>query len=567
MAKIFPKTSDFFNYSWGEKAVYEALKQLDDDYVVFYSVPWQNRNKKGEVVWGESDFTIFHPDRGILVIEVKSGKISSREGKFYQTSMNADDEHEINDPLAQAGKSKYKFRELIREKLSRDERILVEAIVWFPSIDFSYNRVNDLPPSYDRRIILDENALNDVEYYIKQAYDYYRADEYTSIKDGSILKIINALAPEFDLVPSFSSIKKEAEYSFLRLTNEQALILDYITEQRKATVQGGAGTGKTLLAIEQAKRLSSEGKTLFLCFNKMLYNYLKNNYNIENVDFYNIHSFLQRYSNDIEVINEEKDFISILDKINIDSLEYSNFIIDEAQDFYGSVIDYFSNVSDIKNGKFYVFYDKNQLLYYKDGLKWLDKSECRLVLNKICRNTKEIAITAGSPLDLEIKKYDNLAKGEIPTLNIVESKDKVINTINRIIRKLKKNGFNNNEIVILSLTTEEKSILNGVKNINGNNIVNYPNNQDILFTTSKKFKGLESEAIIIIDFDDKVLEDNFKKRNFYVASSRAKQRLDIVCVSENESLKNLANKIYNLDIDDDLGKITYKFKVSVNEDN
>lgn len=567
MAKIFPKTSDFFNYSWGEKAVYEALKELDDDYVVFYSVPWQNRNKRGEVVWGESDFTIFHPDRGILVIEVKSGKISSRDGKFYQTSMNADDEHEINDPLAQAGKSKYKFRELIREKLSRDERLLIEAIVWFPSIDFSYNRVNDLPPSYDRRIILDENALNDVEYYIKQAYDYYRADEYTSIKEGSILKIINTLAPEFDLVPSFSSIKKETEYSFLRLTNEQALILDYITEQRKATIQGGAGTGKTLLAVEQAKRLSSEGKTLFLCFNRMLYNYLKNNYNIENVDFYNIHSFLQRYSNDIEVINEEKDFISILDKIDINSLEYSNFIIDEAQDFYGKVIDYFSNVSDIKNGKFYVFYDKNQLLYYKDGLKWLDKSECRLVLNKICRNTKEIAITAGSSLDLEIKKYDNLAKGEIPTLNIVESKDKVINTINRIIRKLKKNGFSNNEIVILSLTTEEKSILNGVKNINGNKLVSYPNDIDILFTTSKKFKGLESEAIIIIDFDDKVLEDNFKKRNFYVASSRAKQRLDIVCVSENENLKNLANKIYNLDIDDDLGKITYKFRVKVNEDN
>lgn len=567
MAKIFPKDVDFFNYSWGEKAVYNALKELDDDYVVFYSVPWQNRNKRGEVVWGESDFTIFHPDRGILVIEVKSGKISSRDGKFYQTSMNSNDEHEINDPLAQAGKSKYKFIELVREKLSRDERLLVEAIVWFPSIDFSYNRVNDLPPSYDRRIILDENALNDVEYYIKQAYDYYRADEYTSIKKGSILKIVNTLAPEFDLVPSFSSIKKETEYSFLRLTNEQALILDYITEQRKATVQGGAGTGKTLLAIEQAKRLSSEGKTLFLCFNKMLYNYLKNNYNIENVDFYNIHSFLQRYSNDIEVINEEKDFLSILDKIDINSLEYSNFIIDEAQDFYGRVIDYFSNVSDIKNGKFYVFYDKNQLLYYKDGLKWLDKSECRLVLNKICRNTKEIAITAGSPLDLEIKKYDNLAKGEMPTLNIVSNKDKVINTLNRIIRKLKKNGFNNNEIVILSLTTEEKSILNGVKNINGNNLVSYPNDRDILFTTSKKFKGLESEAIIIIDFDDKVLEDNFKKRNFYVASSRAKQRLDIVCVSENENLKNLANKIYNLDIDDDLGKIIYKFKVSVNEEN
>lgn len=573
MAKIFPSDivlandMETFNYSWGEKAIVKALQSLSDDYVVFYSVSWQKRMKNGQITWGESDFTIFHPERGILVVEVKSGKITYRNGECFQTRLDNGETRKLLDPLVQADRSKYQFKNLIEANLKKDEQVLVEKIVWFPSIEFSNSNVTDLPPSYDRRIILDANALKDPEYYLKQAYDYYRGEEFTCLKDTSIAKIINLLAPVFDLVPSLGSTKEEKEQSFLRLTKEQALILDYITEQRKATVQGGAGTGKTLLAIEQAKRMAEEGKTLFLCFNKMLYNHLKSNYKLDNVDFYNIHSFLQKYGNDFENVNDENEYMEALSELDIDSLEYENFIIDEAQDFYGKVIDYFSNVADIKNGKFYVFYDKNQLIYYKNGLKWLEKSECRLVLNKICRNTKEIAVTASSPLNLEIKRYNEMTTGEMPVLNIVKNKDKVNNTLKRIINRYKKQGFNNNEIVILTLTTEEKSILNGVKNIGGNEIVRMPNDKDILFTTSKKFKGLEALAIIVVDFDNKVLDDEFKKRNFYVASSRAKQKLDLICVSENDELKVLANQIYDLNMFDDLGKITYKFKVRINDDN
>ena len=36
---------------------------------------WNDRNEKDTVVWGECDFTVFHPQKGILVIEVKSGGI------------------------------------------------------------------------------------------------------------------------------------------------------------------------------------------------------------------------------------------------------------------------------------------------------------------------------------------------------------------------------------------------------------------------------------------------------------------------------------------------------------
>ena len=50
MARIIPKDVMYFNTSYGEKQVYEALKKLSDEYVVFYSVQWQQKDKKNRNV-------------------------------------------------------------------------------------------------------------------------------------------------------------------------------------------------------------------------------------------------------------------------------------------------------------------------------------------------------------------------------------------------------------------------------------------------------------------------------------------------------------------------------------
>ena len=62
-----------FNNSYGEMKVYEALRSLNDQYTVFYSLSWVGINEKRTI--GEADFVIAHPSKGILVIEVKSGEI------------------------------------------------------------------------------------------------------------------------------------------------------------------------------------------------------------------------------------------------------------------------------------------------------------------------------------------------------------------------------------------------------------------------------------------------------------------------------------------------------------
>ena len=73
---MIPEKPNGFDPASQEDLMFEALKRLDNDYYVFHSLRWNDINEKNTVVWGESDFTILHPQKGMIVIEVKSGSIS-----------------------------------------------------------------------------------------------------------------------------------------------------------------------------------------------------------------------------------------------------------------------------------------------------------------------------------------------------------------------------------------------------------------------------------------------------------------------------------------------------------
>lgn len=46
MAQMIPQTMEEDNNSFGERQVFEALKKLPDEYTVFHSVRWNDRNEK-----------------------------------------------------------------------------------------------------------------------------------------------------------------------------------------------------------------------------------------------------------------------------------------------------------------------------------------------------------------------------------------------------------------------------------------------------------------------------------------------------------------------------------------
>lgn len=84
-------------------------------------------------------------------------------------------------------------------------------------------------------------------------------------------RIRTLLAPTMTAVPLLREKVEDVNAGLLRLTDEQTRVMRGLRRNRRAVVFGRAGTGKTILAVEEAKRLAKEGfRVLLLCFNRLL---------------------------------------------------------------------------------------------------------------------------------------------------------------------------------------------------------------------------------------------------------------------------------------------------------
>ena len=79
------------------------------------------------------------------------------------------------------------------------------------------------------------------------------------------------LRPDFEIVVSRGATIEDTEAQLLRLTDEQFEALDLLADNERCLFEGAAGTGKTMLALEYARRSSAAGhRTVLICFNRLL---------------------------------------------------------------------------------------------------------------------------------------------------------------------------------------------------------------------------------------------------------------------------------------------------------
>ena len=117
--------------------------------------------------------------------------------------------------------------------------------------------------------------------------------------------------------------------------------------------------------------------------------------------------------------------------------------------------------------------------------------------------------------------------------------------MSKLLRQLTddEHGYEISDIVILSLKSEKDSLMNGITKISGIPITRDKTNASVMFTTASKFKGLESRVVIIVDIDENSFIDEERKRLFYVACSRATQRLALIVNGDEAKIKSIADTI------------------------
>lgn len=423
MARFIPDGSAADIPHDSERLVYESLRSLPDGYVVLHSFPWlrPDRDLVTEPIHeGEADFVIVHPDKGMLVLEVKGGLPELRGRTWFRGSK------EMRDPFEQSRRNRYALLEAIEEgsrgKVKRSMLTHGDAVV-FPHCRY----VGQLPPHADPRIVLDADATNEITTRIEQAFVAWqrRPGRLTPIQFGQLLE---ALMPKLRLLRCASAELAAERQRIVQVTQDQRATLRGLLANSRVLVEGSAGSGKTLLAVDFAVSLAVSGaRVLFLCFNRHLATWLQEQASADArlrgipgaLEILTFHSYAlalaRRAGVEFEVPDEgaqefwDEEVPLILEQA-IDLLRagagaplYDSVVIDEAQDFSP---DWWVTVEGLtrgaRQGRLYAFLDLHQSLR-GDPRPPSIPFETRFRLTTNCRNTKSIARSAGLLAALETR--------------------------------------------------------------------------------------------------------------------------------------------------------------------
>jgi hypothetical protein len=531
VAKLIPSKPIDFNQSEGEVRVFEALSTLPDSWYVFHSLRWLSApgpaaHRAIPTGIGESDFLLFNPERGVVVVEVKSGRIRVEQRQWFQRNRNDHVEREIEDPEKQASRSVFFLKDHLNERLTPPDICKIFHVVWFPSFVFP---ANNLPPNYAHEMLLDVEALGDPLPRIEAAFDYWeRIYGRSHISRVAQQKIVDCLAPTVSAVVSFRSTFEAREREFIRLTTEQATVLDFLDEQRIATIGGAAGTGKTVLAIEKARRLSDRGdRVLFLCFNAALRKFLQSHHPLPRVAFHTFHSLAAKH---VAQREQRLDvlpglFLQLLaeDRVN---WEYDHVIIDEAQDFESEWLEWLQLKTP---NHFYAFFDRNQCVQRERFPHWLEVADCRLTLSQNCRNTLHIARTAYRSIDFPLAKTARMVSGKSTLLYCCETVEAGQRFAKGIVKTSFATGvFQPHDIAVLTMKTMDASALSKLQKLAGADLAEEMTPGHVCFTSVRRFKGLEAKVVIMADVEVGEFYQREYRNRFYVGSSRAMHELHIL---------------------------------------
>ena len=545
MATMIPDIPREFDAKSHEGIMFDELNQLPEEYYVFHSFEIITI-KNNQILESETDFVIFHPKKGLICLEAKAGQVKYENGYWLYGSGKA---MKHNGPYIQAKRNKWNLRDYMVEHGLEYECNNCKKLhaVWFPDVPEANFKGESLPGEGDIRITLTSDSFGHIQECIDNIFAFEGQDRCTTnLSERSVQKILErVLAPSFNLI-SLQQIEQERNKNvFKRMLREQVALLNYLEEQNNAIINGLAGTGKTVMAVEKARRHSEKDeKVLFLCYNAFLNEHLRETYPYPHVSYYTVAGLSQK-------LCEKVDYKALQEKLMQMFLEgtfpYQHVIIDEGQDFGKEEIDEVEIIellrenaieNEERNGTFYLFYDKNQMVQSKKAPKYIEDADCKLTLYRNCRNTENIALTSLRLLgsDKAPKLYPDAVMGDLPEIGFCATKEDMVTLLNAEIDKYIDAGYNG--ITILTCKTEENSI---IADCCKNSKYNYKRGY-VKFTTCRKFKGLESDVIIVVDIDKDTFEDE-GERLMYVGTSRARFKLScIVNMTEDECLSLMEDR-------------------------
>jgi hypothetical protein len=519
---------------------------LDDEFVVFHSMPWLSSDQRG-FQEGECDFLVLHPRYGLLSIEAKSGQVRY-DGRLQQWFRG---KTKITDPFQQASKSKFHLNGVLSDGVPgwRNANPPYGHAVSFPHAD----HVPGARPDMNAKIVLLREDHKRLQSRVPEILAGFNAP-IEGLAPKVMDEAVDRLAPQFQLVANLSGDLDDEYESLCRMTAQQIAFMSSNLDQRRVLVEGCAGSGKTMLALESAARLQRAGaRVLMLCYNIPLSEWLAELAGERGIqaDVFHFHALCRRVveSGGLE-FNEPPDGAqgdavqdfwdneapSLMDQALADYEDrYDAILVDEGQDFcwhWWGPIEHL--LRDLDSSHLSIFYDPRQDLWGRtegDRPEFPIKSEpFRLSVN--CRNTRSIAGMLGELMDVPDTEFSGQPEGVPPEEIRVDGEAGEREAVRKLLHRLvQEDRVDPSRIVIVGTRRFENSVLADSPQIGAVKVVareRDPGPGEVRYATVYRFKGLEDDCVILLGFADPKTADDEERKRLYVAASRARLRLFLV---------------------------------------
>ena len=561
MAKMIPSVIAPEVKSTAEKRIFEWFKKdpITEDWIVLHSLGITNHNK---VIHGETDFFVLVPYKGLFALEVKGGRVQRKDGLWSYKDKYDNTTTKERGPFDQAWDGAFSITDDIKKKLDYTHKHLENVFfgigVMFPDVE--YETVGCDEAQWQ---VFDCNDGNNVGKYVLRLFkgacerwkDVYGSDVPSERlpSEEDIEYIATLLRGDFDKALAVSAQIRYSEEELINLTNEQYKCLDQIEDNKRCLITGGAGTGKTLIAIEEAKRSAVlNQKVAFVCFNKNLGSWLEQYFEeapseIRPAYVGTFHRFMIRTikKNGMKLRFPESEYeeegfyevdVPYYASKALKELQdkYDKIIVDEAQDLltkeYLEVFDLMLH-GGLTRGKWTMLGDFSGQAIYADGKtgdQLIDLLEQRTAFIRFkltinCRNTKTICDEIEMITDFRAPSEVWSKVDGIPVdYRVYSDNSDQKQQLEDLIGNLLNNHIPPKKISILSPVRRESSVVSMVEQYEIRDYKTYSNNR-LSFCTIQAFKGLENSVVILTDIDS--IED---KKLMYVALSRARSGLYIL---------------------------------------
>ena len=393
--RLVPEEPTFTTTS--EQAVWERLRvSLGDDDVLIANLRLTDERKDHEV-----DLVVLMPDVGIVALEVKGGSVWWDDGwRIKRRGREA-----VIHPVDQARDAKYALRGYVEAdpRWGSRTRVAWAHAVVTPYSDFGADfALPDLP----RWALHDAGDQEHLVGRLRQNAQRMTHGQRVATADDvdEIAEILTGRLPTaYDVRAEADERADVAD----RLTLEQATLLRVTRLLNRVEVRGGAGSGKTVLALQQAKELTRGSqdrkpqRVALLCYSIGLAEHLRREVATwerrqQPAFVGTFHAFGQQWGaadgdrTDSEFWEERLPAeMAELAAALPDGRKYDAVIVDEAQDFadlwWTPVL---RSLKDEEEGGLFLYSDENQRIFARFGRPPV--ALVPLVLDHNLRNTRQI---------------------------------------------------------------------------------------------------------------------------------------------------------------------------------